>query len=136
MAERGVYEHPNRGKQLLRFDGMRFLDSITPTDIDALIEVRNQIVVFFEAKLKDKEVPFGQKLALERLVKNAGRAGKHAIAIIGEHNVTDPSEDVFLKDLLVREVFTTEQMQWRPPKRKLYAKEAADVYIKYFYKVA
>lgn len=39
MAERGVYEHPNRGKQLLRFDGMRFLDSITPTDIDALIEV-------------------------------------------------------------------------------------------------
>lgn len=136
MAERGVYEHPNRGKQLLRFDGMRFLDSITPTDIDALIEVRNQIVVFFEAKLKDKEVPFGQKLALERLVRNAGRAGKHAIAIIGEHNVTDPSEDVFLKDLLVREVFTTEQMQWRPPKRKLYAKEAADVYIRYFYKVA
>ncbi|MBQ1779027.1 MAG: hypothetical protein IIZ93_16560 [Acidaminococcaceae bacterium] len=136
MAERGVYEHPNRGKQLLRFDGMRFLDSITPTDIDALIEVRNQIVVFFEAKLKDKEVPFGQKLALERLVRNAGRAGKHAIAIIGEHNITDPSEDVFLKDLLVREVFTTEQMQWRPPKRKLYAKEAADVYIRYFYKVA
>lgn len=136
MAERGVYEHPNRGKQLLRFDGMRFLDSITPTDIDALIEVRNQIVVFFEAKLKDKEVPFGQKLAIERLVRNAGRAGKHAIAIIGEHNVTDPSEDVFLKDLLVREVFTTEQMQWRPPKRKLYAKEAADVYIRYFYKVA
>jgi hypothetical protein len=136
MAERGVYEHPNRGKQLLRFDGMRFLDSITPTDIDALIEVRNQIVVFFEAKLKDKEVPFGQKLALERLVKNAGMAGKHAIAIIGEHNVTDPSEDVFLKDLLVREVFTTERMQWRPPKRKLYAKEAADVYIRYFYKVA
>ena len=136
MAERGVYEHPNRGKQLLRFDGMRFLDSITPTDIDALIEVRNQIVVFFEAKLKDKEVPFGQKLALERLVRNAGIAGKHAIAIIGEHNVTDPSEDVFLKDLLVREVFTTEQMQWRPPKRKLYAKEAADVYIRYFYKVA
>lgn len=136
MAERGVYEHPNRGKQLLRFDGMRFLDSITPTDIDALIEVRNQIVVFFEAKLKDKEVPFGQKLALERLVRNAGRAGKHAIAIIGEHNVTDPSEDVFLKDLLVREVFTTEQMQWRPPKRKLYAKEAEDVYIRYFYKVA
>lgn len=136
MAERGVYEHPIRGKQLLRFDGMRFLDSITPTDIDALIEVRNQIVVFFEAKLKDKEVPFGQKLALERLVRNAGRAGKHAIAIIGEHNITDPSEDVFLKDLLVREVFTTEQMQWRPPKRKLYAKEAADVYIRYFYKVA
>lgn len=136
MAERGVYEHPIRGKQLLRFDGMRFLDSITPTDIDALIEVRNQIVVFFEAKLKDKEVPFGQKLALERLVRNAGKAGKHAIAIIGEHNITDPSEDVFLKDLLVREVFTTEQMQWRPPKRKLYAKEAADVYIRYFYKVA
>lgn len=75
-------------------------------------------------------------VTLERLARNAGRAGKHAIAIIGEHNVTDPSEDVFLKDLLVREVFTTEQMQWRPPKRKLYAKEAADVYIRYFYKVA
>ena len=136
MAERGVYENPKRGKQLLRFDGMRFLDSITPTDIDGLIEVRNQILVFFEAKLQDKEVPFGQKLALERLVKDAGKAGKHAIAIIGEHNIIDPSEDVFLKDLLVREVFTTELQRWKPPKRRLYAKEAADIYIRYFYKVA
>lgn len=136
MAERGVYTNPNRGKQLLRFDGMRFLDSITPTDIDGLIEVRDQIIVFFEAKLQNKEVPFGQKLALERLVKDAGKAGKHAIAIIGEHNVIDPSEDVFMKDLLVREVFTTESQRWKPPKRRLYAKEAADIYIRYFYKVA
>ena len=136
MSERGTYEHPNRGKQLLRFDGMRFLDTITPTDIDGLIEVRNQIFIFFEAKLQDKEVPDGQRLALERLVKDAGMAGKHAIAIVGEHNITDPSEDVFLKDLLVREVFTTETMRWRPPKRRLYAKEAADVYIKHFYRAA
>ena len=133
MSERGTYEHPDRGKQLLRFDGMQFLGSITPTDIDGLIEVRNQIIIFFEAKLQDKDVPFGQRLALERLVKDAGRAGKHAIAIIGEHNIKDPSEDVFLKDLFVREVFTTESMRWRPPKRRLYAKEAADVYIEHYY---
>ena len=133
MSERGTYEHPDRGKQLLRFDGMQFLGSITPTDIDGLIEVRNQIIIFFEAKLQDKDVPFGQRLAIERLVKDAGRAGKHAIAIIGEHNIKDPSEDVFLKDLFVREVFTTESMRWRPPKRRLYAKEAADVYIEHYY---
>lgn len=136
MSERGTYEHPDRGKQLLRFDGMQFLGSITPTDIDGLIEIRNQIIIFFEAKLQDKDVPYGQRLALERLVKDARLAGKHAIAIIVEHNIKDPSEDVILKDLLVREVFTTELMRWRPPKRRLYAKEAADVYIKHFYRAA
>ena len=89
MIERGVYENPNRGRQLLRFDDMRFLNSITPTDIDAMIEVRDRVLVFFEAKLRGKDVPRGQRIALERLVLNAKSAGKHAIAIVGEHCVDD-----------------------------------------------
>ena len=136
MIERGVYENPNRGRQLLRFDDMRFLNSITPTDIDAMIEVRDRVLVFFEAKLRGKDVPRGQRIALERLVLNAKSAGKHAIAIVGEHCVDDTNKDIFLKDLNVREVFTSESMKWQPPKWDITAKEAADYYIGYFYKVA
>lgn len=70
MSERGVFQHANRGRQLLRFDDFRY-GNITPTDIDAVIDYKNYVWVFFEAKLKDKDVPFGQKLALERLIQNA-----------------------------------------------------------------
>lgn len=136
MLERGTYANPNRGKQLLRFDGMRYPDNITPTDIDAFIEFKNQILVFFEAKLKNKEVPLGQRLALERLVQNAKQAGKHAIAIIGEHDVEDTQKDVFLKDLNVREVYRSENLRWKPPKRPMKAKELADMYIRFYYNLA
>lgn len=133
MVERGTYENPKRGRQLLRFDGMRYPDSITPTDIDAFIEFKNKILVFFEAKLKNKDVPYGQRLALERLVQNATQAGKHAIAIICEHDVEDAQEDVFLKDLRVREVFHSETQKWHPPKRPMKAKDVADMYIQFYY---
>lgn len=133
MSERGTYENRKRGKQLLRFDGMNYLQNITPTDIDALIDVRDKVLVLFEAKLADKECPFGQKLALERLIRDAYKAGKHAICIIGEHNITDPDCDVFLKDLIAREVYDTEYKAWKPMKKTMTVKELADWYISRFY---
>ena len=136
MADRGVYEHPGRGRQLLRFDGMRFLNTITPTDIDAMIEVKDTVLVFFEVKLREKGVPMGQRIALERLVKDAKRAGKHAIAIVCEHDVDDSQQDVYLKDLNVREVYTSEKLMWQAPNWSITAKQAADYYIGYFYEIA
>jgi hypothetical protein len=131
-----VYENPLRGKQLLRFDGMRFLDTITPTDIDGLIEVRGQVLVLFEAKLAGKDVPHGQRVALEQIVQDARRAGKHAVALVVEHSITDPAQDVILKDLAVREAYRTETLKWQEPRTAINAKQAAELYIRHFYRVA
>lgn len=120
----------------MRFDGMQFLDTITPTDIDGVIDVRNQVLVLFEAKYGGKDVPHGQKVALERIVQDARRAGKHAIAFVVEHNVTDPAQDVFLKDLIIREAYRSETLRWRTPTISMTAKEATELYIRRFYRVA
>lgn len=115
----------------MRFDGFRY-GSITPTDIDGVIDYHDFVWVLFEAKLAGKDVPRGQRLALERLIQNAYRARKHGIALIIEHEVDDCRKDVYAKDCMVREVYTTEKMQWRPPRYPITAKGMADAYINYF----
>lgn len=126
--ERGVYQHEGRGRQLLRFDGFQY-GNMTPTDIDAVIEYRSRIWVLFEAKLAGKAVPDGQRKALERWIADARRAGKHGMALVVEHHVADAKEDILLTDCVVRELYTTESLKWRPPRRVVTAKEATDAYI-------
>jgi hypothetical protein len=115
---------------------MRFLDTITPTDIDGLIEVRGQVLVLFEAKLAGKDVPHGQRVALEQIVQDARRAGKHAVALVVEHSVADPEQDIMLKDLAVREAYRSETLTWKEPRAAITAIQAAELYIRRFYRVA
>ena len=131
MTERGVYASINRGRQLLRFDGMQY-GSITPTDIDGLIEYHDKLWIVYEAKLEDKEVSQGQKLALERFIWNVRIAHKHGIALIVVHKIKDANKDIYLKDCEVRELITTENMKWRPPKFRITVKEITDTFIRYY----
>lgn len=128
--QRGVYSNINRGRQLLLFDGMQY-GNITPTDFDAVIEYKNRLWVVFEAKLAGKDVPIGQKLALERFVQDIKGVKKHGVALVVEHN-TNLDEDIILRDCLVRELFSTEGLEWRKPRKTLTAKQAADEYISHF----
>lgn len=124
-----IYKH--RAKQLLLYDGMRY-GSITPTDIDGLIDYHNRITVFFEVKTKGVPMPYGQRVALSRMLEDARKAGKHGIAIVAEHEVYDTNKDVLLKDCQVREVCTTEEPNWRPPKFPCSVKRMTDSYINFF----
>ncbi len=130
VNERGVYQSINRGKQLIRFDGMQY-GNITPTDFDGMIEYKNRFWIAYEAKMEGKDVPSGQKLALERFIRDVKNAHKQGIAIIAEHNVLDTRRDVFLKDCMVRELITTENQRWRPPKYRITVKDITDLYIYY-----
>ena len=124
----------SRAKQLISFEGMEFGERIWPTDFDALIDWRNKAWLVFEVKVYDKDVPYGQKLALERFVKDACKAGKRAVAVVVEHTVLDPNQDVTLVDCMVREVFVSGENRWRPPNRAMTAQEFADTYISYIEK--
>ena len=130
-AKRGVYQNQNRGRQLLRFDGMQY-GNITPTDFDGVIEYRNRLWLMYEAKMEGKEVPQGQRLALERFIKSITIAKKHGIAMIVEHNIHNTDCDVYLKDCKVRELIKTENQIWRPPKYEVTVKQITDMYLKYY----
>ena len=124
-------QNRDRARQLVSFEGMELGERMWPTDIDAVIELRGRAWVVFEVKHGRKQVPRGQRLALERFVRDAFKAGKLAVAAVVEHWVDDPSEDVRLADCNVREVFVGGERAWRSPNRRLTARELTDAYIGY-----
>lgn len=116
---RGSYNHSDKGRQLLLFDGLSFGGNVTPTDIDGLIEWHDRKLVLLEIKMKNVNVPRGQKLALQRLVDDSTRCGKDSIAVIADHSVFDSKQDIQVADCTVREIYYGKEHQWRPPKQMM-----------------
>lgn len=116
----GVFENEARAKQLVRYDGMN-MGNRCFTDFDAVLEWRNVGWLVFEVKYGNKWFPTGQRLALERLVRDASCCGKFAVAAVVEHQVANPADPVYLKDCLVRSVYVTGEYQWRAPKHYMNA---------------
>lgn len=126
----GVYDNPNRARQLLMFDGMTQGNKCF-TDFDAVMEYDNKAWLLFEVKMGDKTVPTGQRLALERFVDDVSCAGKDAVAVILEHRVMNPFEDVLLRMCKVRSVYMSGEFRWRPPKRPMNAREFMNDFVRY-----
>ena len=120
-----------RARQLVSFEGMELGERMWPTDFDAVIDWKGRAWLLFEVKHGSKAMPFGQRLALERFVRDAWAAGKRAVALVVEHRVDDPLEDVRLADCTVREMFAGGEFRWRPPKMAVTAKQAMRAYIGY-----
>ena len=68
--------NPSKMKQLIDFKDLEVDGYIYPTDIDVLIEYKDSEYIIFEVKFGDAEVPFGQKLALQRMVDDFTKVGK------------------------------------------------------------
>ena len=124
---RGVINNIERAKQINSFDGLQY-GNITPTDLDGCIEYHNKAYIFIEIKYGDTQLPFGQRLALERLVKDTGLA-KKSIAIIAQHNIKNTDHQIIVKDCIVRELYLWNEKKWRPPNRDMTVKELADTFI-------
>lgn len=103
-SNRGKIQNKDRARQIIDFSGIRY-GNITPTDVDGLIEYHDKAVVFLEYKFGDAEMPFGQKLALERVANNNQKAGKHATVMLCEHDVEDCMRDVDASSAIVRDFY-------------------------------
>lgn len=88
---RGVIKNREFATQVRDFRNLRF-GNITPTDIDGAIEYHNKAYVYIEVKYINSEVPYGQRLFLERQCDDMSVV-KPAISIISFHN-TDGDIDV------------------------------------------
>ena len=121
----------DRARQLVSFEGMELGERAWPTDFDAVVEWRNIAWVVFEVKHGGKDVPRGQRLALERFVADVCRGGKMALAAVVEHHVDDPAEDVVLARCRVREVYVGGQNRWRLPNRDMDARECMELWLEY-----
>ena len=126
---RGKIKHRERSRQINDFSNLALPYNITPTDIDGLIEYRNEKYIFFEVKYRDAPMPYGQKLALERLVADTSMGRKKAIAIVCEHDVHDTADDVDVSQTFVREVYSYRTKEWRVPVNTYTTKQLIELFI-------
>lgn len=118
--QRGVIRYRERAKQIVDFSGLRF-ETITPTDIDGLIEYRNACFLFIELKHHSKPaLDKGQRLALERL---ATGLIKPALVLHAIHSapVTD---DINAAQAVVHRYFW--DGGWKIPPALVTVREVAD----------
>jgi len=102
VAQRGQIVLPNRAKQIKDFSGLLFA-SITPTDIDGLIEYHGKGYVLIELKLGDAQVPQGQRLALKRLTDDLQRANRLTLCLIAKHETVNCDEVIDVANAIVSE---------------------------------
>ena len=96
---RGSINNRERAKQLNDFSNLQY-GTITPTDLDGIIEYQDKAYVLLEIKHGENLIDEwfkpnnGQRIAFERLTDNLQKSGKETICIIATHDVNDPEKDV------------------------------------------
>ncbi len=102
MAD-SLYKSKDLGRNLLLFEGLTFGRTISPTDIDMMLESRGQIFILGEFKhMNNHEIPEGQRLLIERMIYSWDVP---AIAFLATHRCDG---DVTAADCKVRRIYYNE----------------------------
>ena len=120
-------KHIERLEQTVSFKGMNYGTS-TPTDIDAVIELKDRLLVLIELKHQTGVFPDGQRWTLERIVNNSTTKDRHAYCILARHYQEDVSQPVICKDAIVDKIY--QNKKWVKPTREITVGEAVDIMIK------
>lgn len=119
----GQIHFKDRARQLRDFTGLRW-GSITPTDIDGLIDFQNKAFVLFELKREGAEMPYGQELAIERTAILMNKQ-KPTIAFLAEHR--DDGEFIRAANAIVVSYFWNGD--WWMDDREITLKQAIDNFL-------
>lgn len=90
-------------RQAILFEGLQ-INGIGLSDIDAILELRNNYLVLFEVKKKGVDIPRGQRSMLETLVDVWEETGRVGIVVKATHTVKGGA-DILLKDCEVEETY-------------------------------
>ena len=96
--------------------------------MDGTIEYHDKCFVFYEFKLREAEMPKGQKLLLERLADACQFAGKQSVVFLCKHNVDNPDADVDAANAKVAETYYCHQ--WHKEDGTKTVKERSDDFLK------
>lgn len=129
MFERGVIRNRQHATQIRNFSGLRF-GKITPTDIDAAVEFGGRLFVFVEAKFGLAEMPYGQRLCLERICDAIHAPPmRYACVLVANHNETTGDVD-YAASRVVR--YRWGQMWRHEFRRDMTVRRAIDEMLKRF----
>ena len=88
--------------QKIDFTGLEN-NNIHPSDIDAVLEFDNDVLILIEVKFKDAIIPVGQKYMLQNIV-DSWHTGK-AVVLKLSHNFLDDVQFIPLVECKVEEVY-------------------------------
>lgn len=123
---RGIITSPNRARQIRDFSGLLF-GTITPTDIDGLIEYHGKAYIIIETKLSGAQRRDGQRLALERLTDDLQRAHRPSLCIIAVHNTEDASQSIDVANAITIEY--RYKKRWHRPKKMYTVRETIETFL-------
>ena len=92
----------NKVKQVIDFTGVQN-GNMHPSDIDAVLEFDNEILILIEVKYKFNSIPTGQRLLLERLCDSWHT--KKALVMKVEHEFDNDKENIPLEQCWVTGVY-------------------------------
>jgi len=147
-AQRGVIRNIKRASQinnfkdLLRPSLISKNKTITPTDIDGLIDYGGRAFVYIEGKMRTKQTEQGQRMALENVISSHAKAGHPAMAVIFEHDTT-ADQQVYVAHCFVRGIYCEIQIRslcgssyggnwWWPQRKNIKVIEAIECFEKEF----
>ena len=128
LTEGSRIRNPHYAKQLIDFQGLGINGEVYPTDIDALIEYHDSEYILLEVKYKKTKVPYGQKLAIQRMIDDFTKVGKRAIALIAEHYHTNPKQPVIAAQCRIREIYYGDDRTWERPEYEVTVRQAVDLF--------
>ncbi len=129
MNQRGKIINREYALRINDFTGLRY-GSITPTDIDGFVEFQDKLYIIFEGKYKNSEMPYGQRLALERLCDSIGKGGKPCFLILASYTEFNKNGDIdFAKCQVINYRF---KKKWRSPKKPITVRGVIDILYEYF----
>ena len=85
----------NQTKQAIDFSGIQN-GKIHPTDIDGVLEFDNEVLILFEVKRFNNDIPIGQRLVLERICDSWKT--KKSIVLFVNVNIKNDIDYIPLKD--------------------------------------
>ena len=91
--------------------------------------------LMIELKLTKKELPTGQRISYERLVKDTTIAGKKSVVFVVEHEVFDCKKPIIVKDCFVREMYFTDDLEWKKFRNKVNIRDLVKRYVSYLDKI-
>jgi hypothetical protein len=89
-------------RQVIDFTGVQN-GKMHPSDIDAVLEFDNEILILIEVKYKYKKIPTGQRLLLERLCNSWHT--KKSIVLKVEHDYESDEENIPLENCKVTAIY-------------------------------
>ena len=97
-----LIRNSNRTKQGLDFTGVQN-GKIHPSDIDAVLEFDNEVLILIESKYKCSKIPTGQRILLERICDSWHT--KKCCVVKVEHDFDRDDIDVPIEKCVVSSVY-------------------------------